>query len=242
MKIRGERECQSCGARWSYYETGSITCPECGSVRSVGVDERTEHTDNPADLDLASIADDLDAEPIDRVAERAVEECRAYVRQRGFVRGGDLRPIDSTFVAAVELRYVAGELARSMRVDEDEQLYFLSLLRGAADGQRPDPADVPESLVAARGLAVAAVIDAYRRDLTRYLSDHPDPEARTTMGRFVDHRKRIEALDGSVPVDDAETILQGLIELGEYAATGDQSALASARDRLDALEEGVNSR
>ena len=236
MKIRGERECQSCGARWSYYETGSITCPECGSVRSVGVDERTEHTDNPADLDFASIVDDLDADPIDRVAERAAEECRAYVRQRGFIRGGELRPLDPTFVVAVECQHVASELARSMRVSEDEQLYFLSLVKGAEEGQRPESDAVPDSLSAARGLATAAVVDAYRRDLTRYLSEHPDPEARTTMGEFVDHRKRIEALDGSIPPEDAETILEGLRELSTYAASGDESALASARERLDALE------
>ncbi|MCU4717205.1 DUF7117 family protein [Halapricum hydrolyticum] len=236
MKIRGERECQACGTQWSYYETGSITCPECGSMRSVGVDERTEHTDNPAELDLSPVTGAIDAEPIDRVAERAVEQCREYVRKRGFIRGGELRHLDPTFVAAVELQHVASELARSMRVGEDEELYFLALVRGAADGQRPAPDDVPDTLAAARGLATAAVIDAYRRDLTRYLTEHPDPEARTTMGRFVDHRKRIEALDGSIQPDDAETLLDGLAELSRYAAAGDQAALASARDRLDGLE------
>ncbi|MFW6017888.1 MAG: DUF7117 family protein [Halapricum sp.] len=236
MKIRGERECQSCGAQWSYYETGSITCPECGSMRSVGVDERTEHTDNPAELDLTSVMDALDTDPIGQVAERAGQQCRAYVRKRGFIRGGELRPLDPTFVTAVECQYVASELARSMRVSEDEQLYFLSLVSDASEGKRPEPGDVPDSLSAARGLATATIIDAYRRDLTRYLSEHPDPEARTTMGRFVDHRKRIEALDGSIPPEDAETILSGLRELSTYATSGDESALASARERLDALE------
>lgn len=235
MKIRGERECQACGTRWSYYQTGSITCPECGSMRSVGVDERTEHTDTPVALDLTSVLEAIDSGPIDQVAERAVEQCREYVRQRGFIRGGELRQLDTEFVMAVELQYIASEIARSMRVTEDEQQYFLSLVRGLTDGDRPDPGTVPDSLAAPRGLAIAAIIDAYRRDLTRYLSEHPDSEARTTMGRFVDHRKRIEALDGSIPPENAEAILDGLIALSRYA-TGDQSALETARDRLDSLD------
>jgi DNA-directed RNA polymerase subunit RPC12/RpoP len=31
MKIRGERECTDCGTRWSYYDTASVECPQCGS-------------------------------------------------------------------------------------------------------------------------------------------------------------------------------------------------------------------
>ncbi|MXR22522.1 endonuclease Q family protein, partial [Halobacterium bonnevillei] len=53
MDVRGERECKSCGTRWSYFETGSVACPECGSVRSVGVGERSQHTDGNATLDLS---------------------------------------------------------------------------------------------------------------------------------------------------------------------------------------------
>jgi len=235
MKIRGERECQACGARWSYYETGSITCPECGSMRSVGVDERTEHTDNPVELDLIPVIEAIDADPIEQVADRAVEECREYVRQRGFIRGGELRQLDTEFVIAVEVQYVASEIARSIRVTDDEKRYFRSLIRGLTAGERPDPKAVPDSLAAARGLAIAAIIDAYRRDLTRYLTEHPDGETRTVMGRFVDHRKRIEALDGSIPPENAEALLHGLIALSRYA-TGDQSALDTARDCLDSLE------
>jgi len=235
MKIRGERECQACGTRWSYYETGSITCPECGSMRSVGVGERTEHTDNPVELDLTPVVEAIDSDPIDQVAKRAVDQCREYVRQRGFIRGGELRQLDTEFVMAVELQYIASEIARSVRVTEDEQQYFLSLVRGLTDGDRPDPETVPDSLAAARGLAIAAIIDAYRRDLTRHLPEHPDSETRATMGRFVDHRKRIEALDGSIPPENAEAILDGLIALSRYA-TGDQSALETARARLDSLD------
>lgn len=236
MKIRGERECQSCGSQWSYYETGSITCPECGSIRSVGVDDRTEHTDNPASLDLGPVRETFDDKPLGRVAERAVEQCRAYTRERGFVRGGELQPLDATYVAAVELRHVAAELARTIRISDDEELYFLSMVRGTESGERPPPPEVPDSLAAPRGLATASIIDDYRRDLTRYLSDNPDAEARTTMGRFVDHRKRIEALDGAVPIETSESLVQALTDLSYYAASGDQSALAAARERLDSLD------
>lgn len=236
MKIRGTRECQSCGSQWSYYETGSIECPDCGSLRSVGVDERTEHTDSPATLDLSPVVERIDRDPLTEVAAEAAERCQEYVRKRGFIQAGDLEPLDAAFVAAVELRYAAADLARSMRVTDAEQLYFLSLLRGADTGERPPPAEVPESLAATRGLATASVVDAYRRDLVRYLDDHPDQAVRTTLGRIVDQKKRIEALDGAVGVETSETLLHALVDLSHYAALDDETALATAEERLDELE------
>ncbi|QCC52228.1 DUF7117 family protein [Halapricum salinum] len=235
MKVRGARECQSCGSQWSYYETGSIECPDCGSLRSVGIDERTEHTDSPVTLSLSPVVERIDGDALAEVATDAADRCQEYVRKRGFVDAGDLKPLDATYVAAVELRYVASELARSMRVSEEEELYFLSLLRGAEAGERPPPAEVPASLADARGLATAAVVDAYRRDLVRYLDEQPDQTARTVLGRIVDHKKRIEALDGAVEVATAETLLQALVDLSHYAALDDEPALASAQERLDSL-------
>jgi len=236
MKIRGTRECQSCGSQWSYYETGSIECPDCGSLRSVGIDERTEHTDSPATLELSSVVERVDRDSLDEIAADAAECCQEYVRKRGFVDAGELKPLDATYVAAVELRYVAAELARSMRTTEAEELYFLSLLRGADAGERPPPAEIPDSLASARGLAVAATVDAYRRDLARYLDEQPDQTARSILGRLVDHKKRIEALDGAVDVDTSETLLQSLTDLSHYAALDDETSLASAQEGLDALE------
>ncbi len=55
-----ERECTECGTRWSYYETGSIGCPACGSLHSVGLDERTEHTDLRVEFDLTPVRADID--------------------------------------------------------------------------------------------------------------------------------------------------------------------------------------
>jgi len=53
MEIRGERECTDCGERWSYYETGDVACPACGSMQSVGVDEeRALHTTTAGEFDL----------------------------------------------------------------------------------------------------------------------------------------------------------------------------------------------
>jgi uncharacterized Zn finger protein (UPF0148 family) len=236
MKIRGARECKACGSQWSYYETGSIECPDCGSLRSVGVDDRTEHTDSPASLDLSPVVERLEADSLSAVATDAAERCQEYTRKRGFIRAGDLEPLDATYVAAVELRYVAAELARSMRVSDEEELFFLSLLRGAEAGDRPPAAEVPDSLVAARGLATAAIVDAYRRDLTRYLDDNPNQSARRTLGQLVDHKKRIEALDGAVPAETSEAVLQALTDLSHFVALGDEGALATAQERLTDLE------
>lgn len=236
MKIRGTRECKSCGSQWSYYETGSIECPECGSRRSVGVDDRTEHTDSPASLNLTPVVERLDEDPLGEVATDAAERAQEYVRKRGFIKAGDLRPLDATYVAAVELRYVAAEIARSMRVSDEAELFFLSLLRGAEAGDRPPAAELPDSLAAARGLATAAVVDAYRRDLARYLDDHPDQSARQALGQLVEHKKRIEALDGGVPVETSETVLQALTDLSHFVALGDETALAAAQERLGNLD------
>lgn len=237
MKIRGERECSDCGARWSYYETGSIDCPECGSIRSVGVDDRKEHTANPATLDLTSVRGAVDQRSVQEVAREAAEVATEYVRKRGFIKAGEIQPLDATVVAAVDLQYVARHLARAMRVEEDEELYFLSLLRGADAGERPPTAEVPQSLAPARGLAAATVVDHYRRDLKRYLDDQPDESARTLMGSLVDHKKRIEALDGDVPIETAEALVQAVVDLSHYVAHGDEAALATARDRIDDLAQ-----
>lgn len=235
MKIRGDRECTDCGAQWSYYETGSINCPECGSIRSVGIDERKEHTANPATLDLDEARAKVEAGPLTAVAEAAAEATSEYLRQRGFIKGGEILPLDATFVAAVELRYLARHLARSMRVADDEELYLLSLLRGAEAGERPPSSEVPESLRGPRGLAATAIVDHYRRDLNRHLEDNPDADARVVVGTLVDHKKRIEALDGDVPVETAETVVQTVTDLSHYMAHDDETALATARERIDSL-------
>jgi uncharacterized Zn finger protein (UPF0148 family) len=235
MEIRGERECSACGRRWSYYETGSVTCPECGSHRSVGVGERAEHTTGPAEFDLTAVREAVDGESLPAVAEMAAERGADYVRQAGFVHAGDLQALDDDYLVAAELRRVGTTLARRLRIDEDEELYFLTLLRGGDQGQRPPPADVPSSLRAERGLAVAAATDAYVSDLRRVLGE-PEPAVGGVLSRLRAHRKRIEALDGDVDPDDSERIVRAVRELGDYLIAGDETALARARSRLPAVE------
>ncbi|HET7324176.1 MAG TPA: TFIIB-type zinc ribbon-containing protein [Halococcus sp.] len=239
MRIRGERECKDCGTRWSYYETGSVNCPNCGSLRSVGTDERTQHTASAARLDLSEARNRLDVggdgADIRATAELAVEVCREFIRQSGFIDAGDLRNLDETYLAALELRYVAEELVRAMRVSDEEERYFLSLLAGADRGERPTPEEVPESLQAARGLASAKAIEEYRRDVGTYLDDHPDSEVRAAFGTLTEHTKRVQALDGDVAPELADRLVRIARGLSSYLREGDENALVTARDRLSRL-------
>ncbi len=229
MRVRGERVCQSCGARWSYYETGTVTCPECGSIRSVGVGERAEHTAGPASLDVRDAVAAIEDEPLREVAARATEAGASYIRRAGFVDAGELQPLGDTYLSAAELRRLGGTLSRVMRVTDDEELYFLSLLRAAHEGERTRPAEVPESLRAERGLAVAASADAYVSDLRRL---DPGPEVGNVLSTVRAHRKRIEALDGDVDPAEAEKIVHALRDVFAYLREDDETALARAGDRL----------
>ncbi|WP_135661900.1 DUF7117 family protein [Halorhabdus rudnickae] len=241
MRIRGERECKDCGARWSYYETGSVTCPDCGSLRSVGVADRQLHTASPAELDLTDARADLDREPLGTVAGRAGETAATFVREHGFVHAGELQPLDATFVAATELRHAGAEIARMLRIDDAEEAYLLALLDGAESGKRPSPDDVPDSMVSVRGLAAASAVADYRRDVRRYLADDPDAAARKILGRIEDHRTRIEALDGAVAPETADALVEATRDVGTYLIEAD-ATLAPARKRLEELDPSASER
>lgn len=232
MKIRGQRECTSCGTRWSYYDTGSVECPNCGALRSVGVDDRTRHTATPTDLDLSVHRHALDDGEIADVADDVKSDCRSYVRERGFIHGGDLLPLDDTVLAATELIHVVDLYARLRDPTDAEQLYVLDLLRGADQGERPPADRVPDSLAEGRGLGVAEAVDDYRREVVTWLDDDPDPTARRTLGTIAEQVKRIEALQGDVPPATAETLVTATREIARYLTDDDETALASAQDRL----------
>jgi len=179
-------------------------------------DDRKRHTDSPTSFDLTPIRNRIDEDPLRDVAGAAVDRAREYVRERGFVDAGELLLLDDTFVAATELRHVGAELSRELRRSEAEELYFLDLLRGADEGERPPAEEVPDAFRSAYGLAVADAVGDYQRDLRTYLDDHPHPEARSVSGSVRDHRKRIEALDGDVDPKDAERLLHAARDVGKY--------------------------
>ncbi|WP_049981603.1 DUF7117 family protein [Halolamina rubra] len=245
MKIRGERECKHCGTRWSYYETGETACPDCGSLRSVAVDdERRRHTDSPAEIDLTPHRGAIgDGAEIAEIAADVESDCRAYLRKRGFIRGGELLPLDDTFLAVQELRAALSDYRRAERVGGDRNVadpdaverYLLDLLRGADDGERPAPGDVPESLAPARGLAYATAVEAYRDDVATYLDDAPDEDARRLLGRIRDQEKRLSALGGDLPPETVESLVRACRDLTRYL-NGEAGALATARQRLDELD------
>lgn len=238
MKVRGERECKECGTRWSYYETGSINCPACGSVHSVGVDERTRHTAGPRSLDLTPARNlHQEGQPLRRVAERAAELCGEFTRTHGFIHSGDLQPLSGTFLAAMELRHVADEVGRTMQLGDDEEYYFLELLREADGGDRPEPEEVPSSLRAARGLAYANAVRDYRDDLRQHLEDHPDSTVRSALESLGTHVKRVRALDGDVPLSEVELLVAAVRDLWMYVDGNEEAALARAEDRLALLRD-----
>ncbi|MFB6153857.1 MAG: TFIIB-type zinc ribbon-containing protein [Halodesulfurarchaeum sp.] len=236
MEFRGERECQECHTRWSYFETGSVTCPECGSIRSVGVDERRRHTDRADSLDLAEARRIAGERTLREAAATAEEAARDYVSAKGFIHAGELEPLDETYLAAQELRHVSARVGRSLSLSDEEQRYFISLLEGASDGERPDPGDVPASMKGARGLATASALRAYRDDLRTWLEDtEVVGEATSLVETLGDHVRRVRALDGEIDPADAERLVTAGRSLGAYLRTGEASELERARTALDAV-------
>ncbi|MFB6229468.1 MAG: TFIIB-type zinc ribbon-containing protein [Halobacteriales archaeon] len=234
MQVRGRRRCADCGEKWSYYDTGSVTCPVCGSIHSVSADgDRQFHTDAPVDLDLVDARADVGQRPLREVAADVEEITLEYVSARGFVHAGELQPLDETVVAASHLRYVAAHLRRSIRTPtEDVEAHFLALLSGAPDGEQPDT--VPEPLWGPYGLALTDVVDRYRSETVDWLGDCGRPAA-PALERLRDHVKRIEALEGEVSPAESRALLCATREVGTYLREDDEAALARATERLDGL-------
>jgi len=235
MKLRGRRECQDCGERWSYFETGEITCPTCGSVRSKSVAGPTEHTAGTVTLDLTPVRALVDTKPIREVADKAANHTRAYLREVGFIEQGELQELDETVLAASELRRVGRTLGRVLQPTDAEKQYFLTLLRDTDSGERPAPETVPESLYPERGLAITASVDIYRSEL-RTVIDNPEPTLDRALSQLDTHLKRVNALDGAVNPKQSERLVTSIRDISEYVRTDDETALTRAVDRLDSLE------
>lgn len=239
MKVRGDRECKDCGARWSYYDTGSVTCPQCGSLRSVGVDDRKRHTAAPVTLNLSAVRERVDDAPLADVAEEAASLCREYLRGSGFIKAGELQPLADSYLAASELAHAADFVERSMRLDESEEIYFLTLLRVADQDDRPPRSDVPTSMRAARGLGYAKAVEDYRSEVRSYLEGNPDETVHDPLATLDEHRKRVQALDGDVPPSTADGLVLTAQAIGRYLIEDDEGALAEASHHLDRLDPGA---
>lgn len=239
MEVRGHRECKDCGTQWSYFETGSTACPECGSMHSVGISERALHTDRPVELDLAAAQDLAAAGSIREASEAAHDAAMAYIRGRGFIQEGELARLEETYVAAHELRHAAGELGRRLDVDAEMEHYFLSLLSGAPKGERPPSSDVPSALTQARGLGAATAVRAYRDDLRTWIDREPTvEEVRSLLSSIGGHVRRVRALDGQIPAAHADRLVRAARLLGEYLRGAEKSeeTLQQAGVALDGLE------
>ncbi|TQQ81915.1 DUF7117 family protein [Halonotius roseus] len=146
MKIRGQRVCQACATEWSYYETGSVACPSCGSLRSVGRDDdRQLHTDTPAALPLAQFQARIAAEPVAEYATDLKAVLREYTRKRGFINGGELQPLDDRYLTARTLLHTVDILARRREPTADAELYLLSLYETLADDAADTASDAADA-------------------------------------------------------------------------------------------------
>ncbi|RLM49730.1 hypothetical protein [Halorubrum sp. Atlit-28R] len=225
MKVRGERECQSCGARWSYYDTGSVACPSCGDLRSVGVDDRTAHTDAPVSLDLAPHRERF-GEAQETLPRSGVDELqsdlREYCRKRGFIDGGKLAPLDGTYLAARELLEAVDCYERLRDPTDADGEYLLALLAGADDGDRPAAEEVPTALREARGMAAVRAVEAYRSDVLDFLD-----ELESGAGG---NRAETNGDDGT-DADDAPTVT--------VDGPDPEDRIAPARDAFERLRDRV---
>ena len=227
MKVRGERECQSCGTRWSYYETGSVACPSCGDLRSVGVDARTAHTDAPVSLDLAAHRERFGDAP-GTLPRSGVDELqsdlREYCRKRGFISGGRLAALDGTYLAARELLEAVDCFERLRDPTDADREYLLALLAGADDGERPPTDEVPSALREARGMAAVRAVEAYRSDALDFLDELEDGAERSGD-------EPIEAERHDAEGDDSQPVVVDGADPG--------SRVAPARDAFERLRDRV---
>ena len=231
MRVRGRRRCTDCETEWSYFDTGEIACPNCGGLRSIGVDpERSLHTDTPVDLDLADARGMVGERPLSEVAATAADAAREYVVRRGFIVGGDLKPLDELFLRAAELREVGTALRQRLDPSAEAEQYFLALLDREAD-----PGAVPPSLAQAHGLAIVSAVGGYATDLRKWLDEYPDPAGSDCLDRLRSHVRRANALDGDIPPEEADRLISAARGLGDYLRSGEPEPLDTANQALNRL-------
>ena len=251
MRVRGERECRECGRHWSYFETGSVECPTCGSLRSVGTGDRESHTDAPVDLDLHEhrqrFAETTSVLPTEGVTDLK-RDLRAYVHKRGFVHAGELTELDATYLAARELLEAVDVYDRLRQPTADDQAYLLDLLAGADSGDRPHATDVPTAMRSARGMATALAVETYREALTTYLMEST---ARTEASSHHNasnhhnassHHNASNHHNASSRTDTPDSLPQRHEESGTVPASQPHESESPQRTQLDRLRERLRDR
>lgn len=238
MEVRGQRECKACGTQWSYYETGSPACPECGSLYSVGISERRLHIDRPADLELEPAISALAAERYREAGDAADETARRYVRRRGFVHAGDLRPLEDAYLAAAEIRHVAHELRRVTPArpggGQFDPPYVRVLFEAAEEESWPPAEAVPDVMAGPRGLGVADAVGDYHDAMKRWVDEtEPGVTIVGRLDRLDSHVRRLDALDGSIDPGTADQVVAAARAIGEYLRTG------SGEKRVDQALESL---
>lgn len=189
-----------------------------------------EHTAGATEFDLSPVRAAIDERPLREVAEEAADAAGEYLASAGFVEAGELQPLGTEYVAAVELRRVGRTAGRLRALTNEEEAYLLALLRDADRGERPTPGAVPETFHPERGLAVAASVDAYLADLRRVLE--PEGRLARVISELRTRQKRIGALDGNVDPATTESVLEATQQLSD-AVDGDESALERAATAID---------
>lgn len=231
MELRGRRRCTECDHNWSYFDAGTISCPVCGSIRSVRQDDDPVlHTDTPVQFDLTEVRADIHHRPVRDVACAARDMAREYVMIRGFIEDGDLLPLDDRFLAASDLRHTAAVLHRSTEPATDTEQYFLELLNTADAGHRPTT--IPRKLRPAHGRAMADAVTRYRTDITTWLDANPDPTARRIAGVIRDVERKFMALNGDVPIKDADRLVATIRSVGEALRHNNPNELVRVDSQL----------
>lgn len=242
MRVRGVRSCNECETEWSYFDTGSIVCPQCGSIASVGLGDRRLHTDAPVRLELPIESID-DPTTIEDVADIIERRCRRYRNRRGFIRGGELRRLDDQFLLAHELLEIAADHRRQGRSSprSDAALgYDLSILDAVIrNGRPPDPDEVPRERHRHRGLGHSLALGSYLRDLKAWLetNEGTDDGPRVLIGEIEEHLRRIEALEGDVEPREVDGLVHAVRAIRRHVLaegrSNDRDHVASLLDELD---------
>lgn len=240
MRVRGERTCRDCGATWSYFETATVACPECGSVRSTGQGDRERHTDREATLDLSEPRATAAEGNLDDGLAAAADVCLDYIRRRGFIDAGELRDLDEEYVYAQELRHAATLASSRLELSDEGRSYLLRLIEGnpghRPSGDRPPGETIPDGLRAARGLAAATAVRDFLDDLRTWQEASSDrPDGRAPIESLADHCRRLRALDGEMPPDQADDLITVARAIGHFCRDRDENALATATSTLESL-------